>query len=237
MRAWKTIAVLFLLLVGCCFGQEVLQTLPVSVGKALINDLDINSNSAAQAESIREVSSAMRTFLAVEIGQIQSVCKPTKGQLANLKIAADVAVESAIEDWLAGTKKAANAQRGRPNRDVATRQHLWTSAVAGILNVDQKKLLKLHRDERLSFYKSKKGIVKAMALLDYQLLFDSFQREQLARLLGSSAKQIKFVRSSELHVSKDLEKQIVARLTETQKAKWAELATETFDSALEIHVK
>ena len=144
-----------------------------------------------------------------------------------------------MAEWIVDVAKASIAAKQRqPDRDAARKHALWSSAVTGLLDANQKKLLKLHWNERSSFYKSKKGIVKAMVFrLDLQLLFDSSQREQLARLFASGGKQIKFGGSSELHVSKDMAKQIVARLTEAQKAKWAELTKEAFDSSLEIHVE
>ena len=232
----KAIAIFFL--VCCCHGQELYRSLPVSTDKALINDIGIAHETVAQADSRRKVATAMRTFLEVHFEEIRSVCKPSKGQLANLETAAEAAVDEAMAEWIVDVAKASIAAKQRqPDRDAARKHALWSSAVTGLLDANQKKLLKLHWDERSSFYKSKKGIVEAMVLLDLQLLFDSSQREQLARLFASSGKQIKFVDSSELHLSKDLEKQIVARLTKAQKAKWAELTKEAFDSSLEIHVK
>lgn len=70
-----------------------------------------------------ELTEAMRRFLDVEFDEIKRVCELNDGQTANLEIAAQGAVETAMEDWIRLSQQRLERgpvnRRGRPMRPPA----------------------------------------------------------------------------------------------------------------------
>lgn len=233
----RNVVLCCLVMTGSTFA-EVLQTLPISVDKTLINDLELRPTKMAER---RELATAMRTFLEVDFAEIKRVCKPSKGQLANLEAAADAAVEREMERWLSGVEREARRSRNaHPNRSAALESNLWTDAVEGILNASQKQQLQMSRADRLSRAsktKEARNEVRSVAYLDLQLLLEASQCERIAKLLAANPKDIKKARPKRIHLSKSLAKRIAENLTEAQIAKWKELRKKAYDSSLEIHVE